>query len=104
MSKKRIISIVMLVVLAVGIAMAAYGVTGRNIYVNAAAMMGSDQKSANTFIQDRYCIDHSPRGRINDNNDILSECPEKEDQIGKPERFLPGRPDDANIRKRYIEA
>ncbi len=52
MSKKRIISIVMLVVLAVGIAMAAYGVTGRNIYVNAAAMMGSDQKSAMTFIQE----------------------------------------------------
>lgn len=52
MSKKRIISIVMLVVLAVGIAMAAYGVTGRNIYVNAAAMMGSDQKSAMTYIQE----------------------------------------------------
>ena len=52
MSKKRIISIVMLVVLAVGIAMVAYGVTGRNIYVNAAAMMGSDQKSAMTYIQE----------------------------------------------------
>ncbi len=50
--KKRIISIVMLVVLAAGIAMTVYGVTGTAIYENAAAMMGSDKKSAMTFIQD----------------------------------------------------
>lgn len=52
MNKKRIVSIVMLVVLVIGIAMAAYGVTGRNIYNNAAAMMGSDLKSAMTYIQE----------------------------------------------------
>ena len=51
MSKKRIISIVMLVVLAVGIALAVYGITGNGIYENAAAMMGSDKKTAMTFIQ-----------------------------------------------------
>ena len=52
MSKKRILSIVMLVVLAAGIAMAVYGVTGTRIYENAAAMMGSDKKSAMTYVQD----------------------------------------------------
>ena len=52
MSKKRIVSIVMLVVLAAGIAMAVYGVTGTGIYENAAAMMGSDKKSAMAYIQD----------------------------------------------------
>ena len=52
MTKKRILSIVMLVVLAAGIALAVYGVMGRNIYTNAAAMMGSDLKTAMTYIQD----------------------------------------------------
>ena len=52
MSKKRIIDIVMLVVLAVGVALAAYGVTGRSIYTNAAAMTGGDQKAAIGYIQD----------------------------------------------------
>ena len=52
MSKKRIIGIVMLVILVAGIGLAVYGVTGRNIYTNAASMMGSDQKTAMTYIQD----------------------------------------------------
>lgn len=52
MKKNRIVSIVMLVVLAVGIALAVYGVTGTAIYDNAAAMMGSDKKAAMTYIQD----------------------------------------------------
>ena len=42
----------MLVVLAVGVALAAYGVTGRSIYTNAAAMTGGDQKAAIGYIQD----------------------------------------------------
>ncbi len=50
--KKRIASIIMLVVLIVGIAMAAYGISGRNIYANAANMMGVTQKDAMTYIQD----------------------------------------------------
>ena len=50
--KKRISSIVMLVVLIVGIALTAYGVTGRGIYDNAAAMMGVSKKDAMGFIQD----------------------------------------------------
>ena len=41
----------MLAVLLIGIACVAYGVTGTNIYVNAVTMMGSDKKSAMTFIQ-----------------------------------------------------
>ena len=52
MSKKRIVSIVMLVVLAAGIALAVYGVTGTGIYDNAAAMMGADKKAAMTYLQD----------------------------------------------------
>ena len=52
MTKKRITGIVMLVVLVIGIALAAYGVTGRNIYNNAAAMMGADLKTAMTNIQE----------------------------------------------------
>ena len=52
MSKKKITSIIMLVVLAIGIACVAYGVTGTNIYNNAATAMGSDKKSAMTYIQD----------------------------------------------------
>ena len=50
--KKRIISIVMLVVLIVGIALAAYGITGRNIYGKAANMLGVSQKDAMSYIQD----------------------------------------------------
>ena len=50
--KKRVSSIVMLVVLIVGIALTAYGVTGRNIYDNAAAMMGANKKDAMSYIQD----------------------------------------------------
>ena len=42
----------MLVVLAVGVALAAYGVTGSSIYTNAAAMSGGDQKAAIGYIQD----------------------------------------------------
>ena len=52
MNKKRIISIIMLVVLAAGIALAAYGVTGTNIYNNAAAMLGGDKKAAIGYIRD----------------------------------------------------
>ena len=50
--KKKVSSIVMLVVLIVGIALTAYGVTGRGIYDNAAAMMGVSKKDAMTYIQD----------------------------------------------------
>ena len=46
------ISIIMLVVLAAGIACAVYGVTGTKIYSDAAAAMGSDRKAAMTYIQD----------------------------------------------------
>ena len=52
MSKKRIISIVMLVVLAAGIALAVYGATGTGIYNNAATMLGGDKKAAIGYIQD----------------------------------------------------
>ena len=51
MRKTRIVSIIMLAVLLIGIACVVYGVTGTNIYVNAVTMMGSDKKSAMTFIQ-----------------------------------------------------
>ena len=50
--KIKISSLVMLVVLIVGIALTAYGVTGRGIYDNAAAMMGVTKKDAMTYIQD----------------------------------------------------
>ena len=52
MSKKRIIIIIMLVVLAAGIGLAVYGVTGTAIYDNAAAMMGGDKKAAMGYIQE----------------------------------------------------
>ncbi len=52
MSKKKIISIIMLVVLAVGIGLAVYGATGVGIYDNAAAMLGGDKKAAIGYIQD----------------------------------------------------
>ena len=51
MTKKRIISIIMLVVLAAGIACFVYGVTGTGIYENAAKMMGTDKKAAMSYIQ-----------------------------------------------------
>ena len=52
MSKKRIIGIIMLVVLAAGIGLAIYGATGVGIYDNAAAMLGGDKKAAIGYIQD----------------------------------------------------
>ena len=52
MKKKGIVSIIMLAVLAVGIACAVYGSTGTAIYDNAAAMMGSDRKAAIGLISD----------------------------------------------------
>ena len=52
MSKKRIVSIIMLVVLAAGIALAVYGATGVGIYDKAAAMMGGDKKATIGYIQD----------------------------------------------------
>ncbi len=51
MSKKRIISIIMLIVLAAGIGLAVYGATGTAIYDNAAAMLGGDKKAAIGYIQ-----------------------------------------------------
>ena len=51
MTKKRITSIIMLVVLLVGIGFAVYGATGTGIYEHAAQMMGTDKKSAIGFIQ-----------------------------------------------------
>ena len=52
MNKRRIISIVMLVVLVVGIALAVYGSTGIGIYDNAARMLGGDKKAAIGYIQE----------------------------------------------------
>ncbi len=52
MSKKRIISIVMLIVLAAGIGLAVYGATGVGIYDHAATMLGGDKKAAIGYIQD----------------------------------------------------
>ncbi len=52
MNKKKITSIIMLAVLAIGIACVIFGVTGTGIYENAAKMMGSDKKTAMTYIQD----------------------------------------------------
>ncbi len=52
MSKKKIISIIMLVVLAAGIALAVYGATGVGIYDNAAKMLGGDKKAAIGYIKD----------------------------------------------------
>lgn len=52
MSKKRIIGIIMLVVLAAGIACVVYGVTGTAIYSEAANALGGDRKAAMTYIQD----------------------------------------------------
>ena len=51
MSKKRILSIIMLVVLAAGIALAVYGVTGTAIYERAANALGGDKKAAMGYIQ-----------------------------------------------------
>ena len=52
MSKKKIISIIMIVVLIAGIALTVYGVTGNAIYDNAANMIGGDKKAAMGYIQD----------------------------------------------------
>ena len=52
MSSKKIISIIMLAVLAAGIILAVYGATGTAIYDNAAAMLGGDKKAAIGYIQD----------------------------------------------------
>ncbi len=52
MSKKRIVSIIMLVVLAAGVFLAVYGATGVGIYDNAAEMLGGDKKAAIGYIQD----------------------------------------------------
>ena len=52
MSKRKITGIIMLVVLVAGIVCAAYGLTGRAIYSNAAAMVGSDLKTTMTYIQE----------------------------------------------------
>ena len=62
--KKTIPSIIMLVVLIVGIALTAYGVTGRGIYDNAAAMMGVTKKDAMSFIQDPSTL--TAVGNVND--------------------------------------
>ena len=50
--KKRIISIIMLLVLAAGIGLTVYGASGTAIYDNAAAMLGGDKKAAINYIQD----------------------------------------------------
>ena len=52
MNKKKILSIIMLVVLVAGIVCAVYGSTGNAIYNNAAEMLGGDKKTAITYIQD----------------------------------------------------
>lgn len=52
MSKKKIVSIIMIVVLVAGIALTIYGATGVGIYDNAAAMLGGDKKAAIGYIQD----------------------------------------------------
>ena len=51
MKTKKTVSMVMLIVLAMGLACMIYGVTGRRIYSRSAAMMGWDQKSAMTYIE-----------------------------------------------------
>jgi len=60
MSKKRIISIIMLVVLAAGIGLAVYGMTGTAIYENAAAMLGGDKKAAIGYIQNPGTLTELP--------------------------------------------
>ncbi len=52
MTKKKILSIIMLVVLLAGIACVVYGATGTAIYNNAAEMLGGDKKTAMVYIQD----------------------------------------------------
>jgi len=52
MTKKRILSIIMLVVLLAGVACAIYGSTGTAIYNRAAEMLGGDKKTAMSYIQD----------------------------------------------------
>ena len=52
MNKKKLLSIIMLVVLVAGIVCAVYGATGNAIYNNAAEMLGGDKKTAIVYIQD----------------------------------------------------
>lgn len=52
MTKKKILSIIMLVVLVAGIVCAVYGSTGTAIYNNAAEMLGGDKKTAMVYIQE----------------------------------------------------
>ena len=49
--KKRVPSIVMLVVLVIGAILTGYGITGRNIYDKAANMIGVSKKDAISYIQ-----------------------------------------------------
>ena len=60
MSKKRILSIIMLVVLAAGIALAAYGATGTAIYDRAANALGGDKKAAMGYIQNPGSLTELP--------------------------------------------
>ena len=60
MSKKRILSIIMLVVLAAGIALAAYGATGTAIYDRAANALGGDKKAAMGYIQNPDSLTELP--------------------------------------------
>ena len=52
MSKKKITSIIMLIVLVAGAALTGYGVMGTRIYDNAANMLGGDKKAAIGYMQD----------------------------------------------------
>ena len=52
MSKKRIVSIIMLIVLVAGVALAVYGATGVGIYDNAARMLDGNKKTAIGYIKD----------------------------------------------------
>ncbi len=52
MTKKKILSIIMLVVLVAGIVCAVYGSTGTAIYNNAAEVLGGDKKTAMVYIQE----------------------------------------------------
>jgi hypothetical protein len=52
MTKKKILSIIMLVVLVAGIVCAVYGSAGTAIYNNAAEMLGGDKKTAMVYIQE----------------------------------------------------
>ena len=49
---KKFVSLLLILCLVLGIACMVYGLTGTAIYETAAAMMGSDKKSAMTYVQD----------------------------------------------------